>query len=251
VSESTDKVSSSSIKSNSPTASLDYLGENIYDGTALLSGLLRTNAVFLLVGFRMIQWPENETFNNRILICDDNKAIHKDFQKVLSASNRSAHVSNIEDQLFEDDPEYHSDQDIPNVAFTIESAYQGQDALRMAEAAAAAGAPYAVIFMDVRMPPGWDGILTAEKIWEKLPQTEIVIVTAYSDYTWEEMIGKLGINNKLLFIKKPFDSLSVKQLALNLTNKWNNASIARKQFEEMQNEMTRRMKSLENSIRDM
>lgn len=199
----------------------------------------------------MIQWPEDESFNNRILICDDNKAIHKDFHKVLSAAPRSVSVSDIEEQLFEDDPDFQSDPDFANVVFQIESAYQGQEALRMAEAAAAEGKPYAVIFMDVRMPPGWDGILTAEKIWEKLPQTEIVIVTAYSDYTWEEMIGKLGINNKLLFIKKPFDSLSVKQLALNLTNKWNTAYRTRRQFVEMQSEIMRRMKNLEQSIRDM
>ena len=199
----------------------------------------------------MIRWPENDAFNNRILICDDNKAIHKDFQKVLTTTARAPGLSSIEDQLFEDDPEFAADLPRTEIAFEIDSAYQGQEALRMAETAMEEGRPYALIFMDVRMPPGWDGILTAEKIWEKLPQTEIVIVTAYSDYTWEEMIGKLGINNRLLFIKKPFDSLSVKQLAVNLTHKWNNARATRLHFLEMQSEIMARLQQLEQSIRDM
>ncbi len=198
----------------------------------------------------MNDWPGQETYNNRILICDDNKAIHKDFAKILAAPARGRSASEIEDELFDDDPDYQKG-DLPEIHFRIDSAHQGQEALRMVEAALAENDPYAVVFMDVRMPPGWDGILTSEKIWEKAPQTEIVIVTAYSDYTWEEMIGKLGINNKLLFIKKPFDSLSVKQLALNLTNKWNNALWARQQFHDMQSEIMRRLKVLESAIREM
>ncbi len=189
------------------------------------------------------------TFNNRILICDDNKAIHKDFRKVLS-SGRRKRIDSLEDELFDDDPSY-SKESVAQIEFEIDSAYQGQDALRMVETALNEGKPYAVVFMDVRMPPGWDGILTSERIWKKAPATEIVIVTAYTDYTWEEMIGKLGINNKLLFIKKPFDTLSVKQLALNLTNKWNVAQNARQDFLEMQYEISRRMKQLEKSIQEM
>ena len=168
--------------------------------------------------------PERASqYNTRILVCDDNDAIHKDFRKVLTAvPDKKRAIDLLEETLFDDGAPKTSRTDaLANLVFEIDSAYQGRDALSMAEQAHADGRPYTTVFMDVRMPPGWDGILTAQKIWEKLPHTEIVIVTAYSDYTWEEMIDKLGFNGRLLFIKKPFDSLTVRQMTLNLVNKWN------------------------------
>lgn len=194
-----------------------------------------------------------DEFNNRILICDDNEDLHKDFLKILNSapkSDKSIAIESLEDQIFEDDPEFKGVKEI-HFEFQVDSAYQGKDALQMAEAAEKAGRPYAVIFMDVRMPPGWDGILTIERIWRKLPYTEVVIVTAFSDYSWDEMIDKLGVNDKLLFIKKPFDQLTVKQLALNLTNKWNLAFRARQHIAHMEKEVRRRMEALEKTIRGM
>lgn len=193
------------------------------------------------------------TFNNRILICDDNEDIHKDFYKILNVGTKSpkdVEIENFEDALFSDDPEF---EVMPKqeVSFEIDSAYQGKDALEMAEKAYEAGKPYAVVFMDVRMPPGWDGILTVERIWRKLPFTEVVIVTAYSDYSWDDMINKLGVNDKLLFIKKPFDSLTVKQLALNLTTKWNVAYQARRHISELEREVRARVEALDKTIRGM
>ena len=79
--------------------------------------------------------------------------------------------------------------------------------------------PYSLIFMDVRMPPGWDGIETIAHVWAAFPEIEIVICTAYSDYSWEQIIAKLGKNDHLLFISKPFDSITVIQMALSLTTK--------------------------------
>jgi len=192
-------------------------------------------------------------FNNRILICDDNEDLHKDFIKILNTApktERDVELNHIEDELFQDDPEYHGTRDY-NIKFRIDSAYQGKQALKMAELAEAQNDPYAIVFMDVRMPPGWDGILTIERIWRKLPYTEAVIVTAYSDYSWDEMIDKLGVNDKLLFIKKPFDTLTVKQLAMNLINKWNLARRARCHIMEMEKEITRRMVALDKTIRGM
>ncbi len=196
---------------------------------------------------------EDEAFNNRILICDDNEDLHRDFIKILNTAPRSEQdtvIHHIEDELFSDDPDYKVIKGV-NFRFRIDSAFQGKQALQMAESAAAEGDPYSVIFMDVRMPPGWDGVVTIERIWRQLPFTEVVIVTAYSDYSWDEMIDKLGVNDKLLFIKKPFDAVTVKQLALNLTNKWNLAFKARDTLEKMEGEILKRMKVLDRTIRGM
>ena len=75
-------------------------------------------------------------------------------------------------------------------------------------------------FVDVRMPPGWDGVETIARIWEVYPELQIVVCTAYSDYSWEEMRAKVGQPDNLVVLKKPFDNVEVQQLAHALTKKW-------------------------------
>src|SRR5258708_1264311 len=75
-------------------------------------------------------------------------------------------------------------------------------------------------FVDVRMPPGWDGVQTISHIWEQYPELQVVICTAYSDYSWEGMIRKVGKTDSLVILKKPFDNVEVLQLAHTLTQKW-------------------------------
>src|SRR5262249_8668451 len=102
----------------------------------------------------------------------------------------------------------------------IDSAYQGQEGLALIEEAVKKGKPYAMAFVDVRMPPGWDGVETTSRIWQVCPDLQIVICTAYSDYSWDEMAAKLKGSDRLLILKKPFDMVEVLQLANALTEKW-------------------------------
>ena len=86
--------------------------------------------------------------------------------------------------------------------------------------AEAEGRPFALAFVDVRMPPGWDGVETINRIWQRHPDLQVVICTAYSDYSWEEMIRRIGKSDSLVILKKPFDNIEVLQLAHALTEKW-------------------------------
>jgi len=90
----------------------------------------------------------------------------------------------------------------------------------MVERALAESAPYAMAFVDVRMPPGWDGIETALAMWKAQPDLQIVICTAYSDYSWQDMLDRLGATDRLVILRKPFDAIEVLQLANALTEKW-------------------------------
>lgn len=198
---------------------------------------------------------EDMVFHNRILICDDNRDIHKDIQKILAPVQQTEldhELRNFEDALFSDDPSFaEKAKKAPEIHYRIDSAFQGKQALDMVEKASDENDPYTLVFMDVRMPPGWDGIRTVDQIWRRFPFTEVVIVTAYSDYTWDEMVAKLGVNDKLLFIKKPFDSLEVKQLALNLTTKWNTAYRAQRHVEQLENDVRRRVDALTKTLHGM
>src|SRR5207253_8749724 len=94
-------------------------------------------------------------------------------------------------------------------AFELHSAYQGQEALAVVQQALREDKPPAMAFMDVRMPPGWDGIETVTRIWRVYPELQVVICTAYSDYSWDEMVAKLGCSDNLVILKKPFDTVEV------------------------------------------
>jgi two-component system, cell cycle sensor histidine kinase and response regulator CckA len=152
----------------------------------------------------------------RILIVDDNASIHADFREILCPENGGgAALDKMEEALFE----AKSSAEDPAI-FELDSAYQGQEALEMVKQALADQRPYAMAFVDVRMPPGWDGVETIARIWEVYPALQIVVCTAYADYSWEEMRARVGQPDSLVILKKPFDNIEVQQLAHALTKKW-------------------------------
>jgi diguanylate cyclase (GGDEF)-like protein len=160
----------------------------------------------------------------KILIVDDNKDIHEDIRYILDSSVTSAEyleTMSLKNELFGVDRTDDAHAEIFDIKYKINDAYQGEEAINMVKQAQDEGNPYSLVFMDVRMPPGMDGIKAIEEIWKIEPSTEVVICTAYSDYSWDQIISKLGQNDHLLFIKKPFDSASVKQIALSMTTKCN------------------------------
>ena len=171
----------------------------------------------------------------RVLIIDDNQAIHKDLRKILAEEvDDQANLSRHEELLF-DEVRVHG------TAFEIDSAYQGQSGLTMLQQAIAEGRPYAMAFVDIRMPPGWDGVETIRQLWMVDPDLQVVICTAYSDYSWNDIVSVLGQSDSLVILKKPFDNIEVVQLAHALTKKWtvsHEARARRQDLEQMVKEAT-------------
>ncbi len=152
----------------------------------------------------------------RILIVDDNPAIHDDFRKILGAKTPvQSRLANVEAALFGQNT-----ATVERGSFRIESAFQGQEALALIQKAVEENDPFEMAFVDVRMPPGWDGVETLERIWEHVPDLQAVICTAYSDYSWDDMVRKFGYADNLVILKKPFETVEVLQLAHALTQKW-------------------------------
>jgi CheY-like chemotaxis protein len=154
--------------------------------------------------------------NRRVLVVDDNATIHEDFRKILSNDSPADNaLENLESAFFEAP----SSPAQPE-GFEIDSAFQGQEALAKVQHAVAAGHPYALAFVDMRMPPGWDGVETLARLWKVDPNLQVVICTAYSDYSWDEILRQLGNRSNLAVLKKPFDNIEVIQLCETLTHKW-------------------------------
>ncbi len=177
--------------------------------------------------------------NLRILIVDDNRSIHGDFQKILASEFAFDKARAVEEALFGE-----SAASRPAVRFQLNSAYQGKEGFELVQRARAEGHPFAMAFMDVRMPPGWDGIETTARILEIDPEIQIVICTAYSDYSWNKMGEKLGQSDRFVILKKPFDNVEALQLATALTEKWNLARQVRSRLENLEELVEERTREL-------
>ncbi len=183
--------------------------------------------------------------NRRILLVDDNASIHGDFRRILMPRNTSGPLDAAAASLFgpAGDPVVtESDR------FDLEVAAQGEQACEKAAAATGAGQPYAVAFVDMRMPPGWDGLTTIRRLWEIDPEIQIVICTAYSDRSWGEIQSALTARDRWLVLKKPFDKVEVLQLAQALTEKWNLSRLARLQLATLEEHVKLRTDQLRHAV---
>ena len=147
----------------------------------------------------------------RVLVVDDNQAVHEDYRKVLESKRDQSLLDEMESLIWGDAAE--STPKPQGCNFQIESAHQGEEGLKLVKDSLESNNPYSVAFIDMRMPPGWNGIKTAQEIWKVDPNMPIVICTAYTDYTWDEIVAELPRSELLLILKKPFDNIELKQMA--------------------------------------
>lgn len=152
--------------------------------------------------------------NRRVLLIDDTPSIHDDFRKILTCEPGPQDLRGQETALFGRPVRPEASH------FELDSAYDGREGVAMVEEAVSSGHPYALAFVDMRMPPGWDGVETIEALWRIDPLVQVVICTAYSDHPWEHVMARLDVRDRLLVVKKPFDLIEVSQLARTLTAKW-------------------------------
>ncbi|MFL1502952.1 putative bifunctional diguanylate cyclase/phosphodiesterase [Pseudomonas sp. O64] len=182
--------------------------------------------------------PRSGRANRRVLIVDDTASIHADFRKILCAdANGHASLASIEETLFGTAPAVRQ-------TFVLDSAYQGQEALALVIQALADNAPYALVFIDMRMPPGWDGLETIEQLWNVDPHLQIALCTAYSDYSFEAIEARLKYDDQLLILKKPFDDLEIRQMATALTWKWQLAQDAALKLQGLERTIEERVQEL-------
>jgi signal transduction histidine kinase len=186
---------------------------------------------------------EEKEKTHRILVIDDNPSIHKDFQTILLEEEESETLNTLRNEVFGNKTSGITTKSV----YELDFASQGKEGCDKIKQACSENLPYELAFVDMRMPPGWDGLKTIEHIWETDPNVQVVICTAYSDYSWGEITEHLGRSENLLILKKPFDSAEVAQLASALTEKWmlaKQASLKMEQLEQMVKERTERQTEL-------
>ena len=165
----------------------------------------------------------------RVLVIDDNPAIHDDFRKILTPEVVHSDLKDSRTKLFGSPASI----DSQSIRFDIDCAEQGQIGHAMVQHAIQKDTPYAVAFVDMRMPPGWDGAETIDQIWKIDPHLQIVICTAYSDHDWEQVLQKLRNPDKFLILRKPFEAIEVRQLATSLTKRWVHLHDTRQKLSEL------------------
>jgi diguanylate cyclase len=177
----------------------------------------------------------------RVLVVDDNPAIHEDFRKILGGNaGGNAELLAAERLLLGE-----AAPSVARPAFEIDTALQGQEGVARVRKALEEQRPYAMAFIDMRMPPGWDGLETIQRLWELDPHVQVVICSAHSDYDWTEVVARLDHSDKLLVIKKPFEPIEVLQCANALTRKWDNERTLRRQVEHLERVVEARTQGLE------
>ena len=182
---------------------------------------------------------------HRILVIDDNPSIHDDYRKIL-AGHAAGKVSAAEAALFGEQPPA-----VERPTFDVDSAMQGRDGVERARAALTEGRPYSVAFVDMRMPPGWDGVETIGHLWAVDPEIQVVVCSAYTDYDWLELLTRLGHSDKLIVVKKPFEPIEILQCASALSRKWANARALRQHVESLERVVTDRTRGLEAANRKL
>ena len=182
-----------------------------------------------------------------ILVIDDQESIHEDFRKIVASEPDERAINEAAAALFGET----APRSEPTESFQIDSAHQGEEGVALVERALRENRPYPLAFVDVRMPPGLDGVETVHRIWQVDPDILIVLCTAYSDHTWEDIVARLGRTDHLLILKKPFDNIEVRQIILALTKRWHLARQAEMTRDQLEQMVVQRTQALEKAAEDL
>ncbi|MDX1405151.1 MAG: response regulator [Woeseiaceae bacterium] len=150
----------------------------------------------------------------RILIADDDEYILDCYREAfgdIDISDNLRTLDALDAELFD------SDTDIVDAPkFSVVACKQGDDAINLAKEAANDGNPFDVVILDVRMPPGIDGVEAGSAIRKLDPDVEIVFVTGYSDVPREELERRVPPPMRLHYFNKPISFIKLAEDVANI-----------------------------------
>jgi diguanylate cyclase (GGDEF)-like protein/PAS domain S-box-containing protein len=180
---------------------------------------------------------------SQILIIDDNADVLETYRKILPGASETGceELDDLEKTVLGTDL---PTRPVARPNFRVDLVQDGETGCDRARQASREGRPYAVAFVDMRMPGGWDGLKTIEALWRADPRINVVICTAYSDYSWEEIVQRLGCSDQLFILRKPFEKIEVVQLACALEDKWRLHRVRQAQMQELNGTIDERTRAL-------
>jgi len=161
----------------------------------------------------------------RVLVADDEAAVRDAYRQILLEADMSGETAvfrNLRDRLFTKPVVDQAVKKLSsrNTVFVPVVCDGAEAAVSAVRDAIAAEEPFAVAFLDMRMPPGPDGVWAAARIRELDPAIEIVLCTAYSDVDPAEMGAIVPPEEKLSYLQKPFHPHEIRQMTISLAGKW-------------------------------
>jgi CheY-like chemotaxis protein len=152
-----------------------------------------------------------------VLVVDDTVSIHEDFRKVFAPrQGRPMGLQALETELFGS-----AGLDaLDGFSVEMDAVSQGAEAVELVGRSLLEGRPYAIAFVDLRMPPGWDGVETIARIRALDPRVQIVVCTAFADDSWETTASRLGGAKTVTLIEKPFVGIEVQRITRELASRW-------------------------------
>ncbi len=156
------------------------------------------------------------TENNRILIIDDDPGVRDSYKEILFPVPKEE-VLQKGALLFGEPGQQH--EEIERQQYDLTFAEKGEEGVEAVKKAIEEKSPLALAFIDMKMY-GIDGAETSKRIWAIDPDIKIVIVTAYSEYTPDDIIRVTG-RDDIFYLRKPFNPEEIRQFARVLTNEWN------------------------------
>ncbi len=185
----------------------------------------------------------NEIISNRILVCDDDENLIAEYLRCLNedfvADVATATLTDLEKVLFGEET-----NEKGAIGFQVEIRDQGEAAVAAVRTAVAEKTPFAIVFLDVRMPPGMDGIEAAKQIRELDPNVNIVIVTGSMGPELDNLDTAIPPADKIFFFKKPFHAVECRQLAAALCGKWHSDMALRRANEDLERRVEERTAAL-------
>jgi PAS domain S-box-containing protein len=148
----------------------------------------------------------------RILVIQDEPGEHSDFRKILDSPSSDGAAAQGPDPRLPGAPQAPS--------YRIDVTTDSEEGLRMVQQAMAEAHPYSVVFIDLTNPARWDDIESTRQLWKVCPDLQVVICTEHSNRSWSDIQAQINPLDRLLFLRKPFDTIEVLQLANALTEKW-------------------------------
>jgi diguanylate cyclase (GGDEF)-like protein len=161
----------------------------------------------------------------RVLVADDEAVVRDSYREILrepDVSQDLAAFRNLRSRLFTkqsaEEPAERTHRPVPS--FEPSFVDSAEAAVAAVREALAADRPFAVVFLDMRMPPGPDGVWAAARIREMDPAIEIVVCTAYSDADPGQIGSIVPPEEKLSYLQKPFHPHEIRQMTISLGSKW-------------------------------